>query len=447
MNSTLGMVLTALVIVCCGAGGIWYWLKIKEAPKKNETNSKPNLLSGEPVYNPSKSAANSEVNTKRVASEQPEASPGQPTEDTIKTIESESVPPVEKSPSAAQASPVSGKSTESSAKPVEGYNYDTTAKNLKEKHQQKQKDLINSSYETSIPSSYEQDAMSFDEALRFENIKAGDVPAHNPFLEAAFKINFKTPVTGTQLLKELAPINTLEPKGSYRFYAFEDTAKRWDRPEAYGIYSAVILFVQLAGASGVVSDVSIASFIQIKQRIEMRLDGSSDEIEEQDISQKSKKLTSLLAEFGVQITLYLRCRREITTDEFEKVSSELGFKRITAKSYEKLGELVQTADGKYSKNRKGAISVNWISPNYVAVSLFVALQTPESQPLKTLLMATNAFAGPFDAEIVDQQGYPIDGTVLTTLRKEVDKFYALMRERGLEPGSETAHRLFTKTDA
>ena len=67
--------------------------------------------------------------------------------------------------------------------------------------------------------------------------------------------------------------------------------------------------------------------------------------------------------------------------------------------------------------------------------------TPESQPLRSLMIAANAFAAPFEAEIVDNQGYPINGQILTTVKKEIDNFYQQMRDKGLEPGSPTAHKL------
>ena len=34
MSFVLGMTLTAILLIGCAGGGIWYWLKIKEAPKK-----------------------------------------------------------------------------------------------------------------------------------------------------------------------------------------------------------------------------------------------------------------------------------------------------------------------------------------------------------------------------------------------------------------------------
>ena len=57
------------------------------------------------------------------------------------------------------------------------------------------------------------------------------------------------------------------------------------------------------------------------------------------------------------------------------------------------------------------------------------------------MVAVNAFAAPLEAEIVDSQGYPINGQTLATVKKEIDNFYQQMRENGLEPGSPSAHKL------
>ncbi len=41
MSFVLGMTLTAILLIGCAGGGIWYWLKIKEAPKKIKQDKSP----------------------------------------------------------------------------------------------------------------------------------------------------------------------------------------------------------------------------------------------------------------------------------------------------------------------------------------------------------------------------------------------------------------------
>ncbi len=441
MSFILGMSLTAILLIGCAGGGIWYWLKIKEAPKKIKQDITP--LAGnkkEPIL---RSEIGKQNQPAGPGVSLPPGPPSEAAEQNKKPIE-KALP--EESAAPSQSTPAvqtSRRENRPNAEKVpEVYSFENTEKALKEAEQKKLQEQAATINETvSSALDFQQNSLPFDEVLRFEDIEKTGCPSYNPMLEVSFKIQFKNPITGSALLNELLPLKNLQPKGNYWVYGYDSFTKSWYVPEAIGLYSAIIIFVQLASARGVVSEVSISSVLQIKQRLEMMFDGSSDEVEQSLISYKSRNLTHLLKQFGAQISITLRSAREITLDEFEKVASDLGMKRINSKLYEKVGELVQTADGKRSHNRRGAIAAAWVSPNYVVVSLFVALMTPETQPLRSLMVAVNAFAAPLEAEIVDSQGYPINGQTLATVKKEIDNFYQQMRENGLEPGSPSAHKL------
>lgn len=437
MSFVLGMTLTAILLIGCAGGGIWYWLKIKEAPKKIKQDKSP--LAGNKKEPFLRSEKEKEIQSVRQSSEAVNPSSSQtPVKDAVQ----KPTVPMQATPSSAPVKPAKPEAKPAADKVPEVYSFEKTAKALEESKQRQMQ--AQAAARTDISGSaldFQQNSLPFDEVLRFEDVEKNGCPSHNPMLEVSFKIQFKNPVTGSALLNELLPLKNLQPKGNYWVYGYDSYTKSWYVPEAIGLYSSIIIFVQLASSRGVVSEVSISSVLQIKQRLEMMFDGSSDEVEQSLISNKSKNLTHLLQQFGAQISVTLRSRNEVSLDEFEKVASDLGMKRINSKLYEKVGELVQTADGKRSHNRKGAIAAAWVSPSYVVISLFVALMTPESQPLRSLMIAANAFAAPFEAEIVDNQGYPINGQILTTVKKEIDNFYQQMRDKGLEPGSPTAHKL------
>lgn len=437
MSFVLGMTLTAILLICCAGGGIWYWLKIKEAPKKIKQDNSP--LAGNKKEPFLRSEKEKEIQSVR---QSPEAANPSSSQSPAKDAVQKPTAPVQAPPSPASVKPAKPEEKPAADNVPEVYSFEKTAKALEESKQQQMQAQAAARVDASGSAlDFQQNSLPFDEVLRFEEVEKNGCPSHNPMLEVSFKIQFKNPVTGSALLNELLPLKNLQPKGNYWVYGYDSYTKSWYVPEAIGLYSSIIIFVQLASSRGVVSEVSISSVLQIKQRLEMMFDGSSDEVEQSLISNKSRNLTHLLQQFGAQISVTLRSRNEVTLDEFEKVASDLGMKRINSKLYEKVGELVQTADGKRSHNRKGAIAAAWVSPNFIVISLFVALMTPESQPLRSLMIAANAFAAPFEAEIVDNQGYPINGQILTTVKKEIDNFYQQMRDNGLEPGSPTAHKL------
>lgn len=437
MSFVLGMTLTAILLIGCAGGGIWYWLKIKEAPKKVKQDKSP--LAGNKKEPFLRSEKEKETQSVRQSPEAVKTSSSQSLEK--ETVQEPQVP-VQAAPSSAPAKPAAPKEKSGSGNSPKDYSFDETAKAIEETKKQQMQAQAAARVDTAGSAlDFQQNSLPFDEVLRFEEVEKTGCPSYNPMLEVSFKIQFKNPVTGSALLNELLPLKNLQPKGNYWVYGYDSYTKSWYVPEAIGLYSSIIIFVQLASSRGVVSEVSISSVLQIKQRLEMMFDGSSDEVEQSLISNKSRNLTHLLNQFGAQISVTLRSRNEVSLDDFEKVASDLGMKRINSKLYEKVGELVQTADGKRSHNRKGAIAAAWVSPNFIVISLFVALMTPESQPLRSLMIAANAFAAPFEAEIVDNQGYPINGQILTTVKKEIDNFYQQMRDNGLEPGSPTAHKL------
>lgn len=437
MSFVLGMTLTAILLIGCAGGGIWYWLKIKEAPKKVKQDKSP--LAGNKKEPFLRSEKEKETQSVRQSPEAVKTSSSQSLEK--ETVQEPPVP-VQAAPSSAPAKPTAPKEKSASGNNPKDYSFDETAKAIEETKKQQMQAQAAARVDTAGSAlDFQQNSLPFDEVLRFEEVEKTGCPSYNPMLEVSFKIQFKNPVTGSALLNELLPLKNLQPKGNYWVYGYDSYTKSWYVPEAIGLYSSIIIFVQLASSRGVVSEVSISSVLQIKQRLEMMFDGSSDEVEQSLISNKSRNLTHLLNQFGAQISVTLRSRNEVSLDDFEKVASDLGMKRINSKLYEKVGELVQTADGKRSHDRKGAIAAAWVSPNFIVISLFVALMTPESQPLRSLMIAANAFAAPFEAEIVDNQGYPINGQILTTVKKEIDNFYQQMRDNGLEPGSPTAHKL------
>ena len=77
----------------------------------------------------------------------------------------------------------------------------------------------------------------------------------------------------------------------------------------------------------------------------------------------------------------------------------------------------------------------------ILLSLNVPLIAPESDPLRLLMTAANAFAAVFDAKIVDPKGLEISGATVSLLKQELDRFYKQMRENNIEPGSVRAHQL------
>ena len=275
-----------------------------------------------------------------------------------------------------------------------------------------------------------------------EEIDDSGLPKYDPFVTELVRITFKKPVTGSQLAPFVKTAMENAPRGLLRILALEANSNRWFVPDAIGMFSAIAFYIQLASGKASFDQVSLSNLYQLVfLRMEMNLDGTSEMKEMQLLNNHTDQLNALIKDFGVQITLLLRPLEPVSIDDFEKETMLLGLKRRSMTHYEKLGELVLDKNGKRQGNRKGTIELRWLDYRNIAISLNVPLIAPESDPLRLLMTAANAFAAVFDAKIVDPKGCEISGATVSLLKQELDRFYKQMRENNIEPGSVRAHQL------
>lgn len=275
-----------------------------------------------------------------------------------------------------------------------------------------------------------------------EEIDDSGLPKYDPFVTELVRITFKKPVTGSQLAPFVKTAMENAPRGLLRILALEANSNRWFVPDAIGMFSAIAFYIQLASGKASFDQVSLSNLYQLVfLRMEMNQDGTSEMKEMQLLNNHTDQLNALIKDFGVQITLLLRPLEPVSIDDFEKETMLLGLKRRSMTHYEKLGELVLDKNGKRQGNRKGTIELRWLDDRNIAISLNVPLIAPESDPLRLLMTAANAFAAVFDAKIVDPKGCEISGATVSLLKQELDRFYKQMRENNIEPGSVRAHQL------
>ncbi len=422
MHEDLPMTLTVLCLGIVAVIAFWYWLRIK-SKQTEQAKADIHHVDREPIFlDPAeKSAVSTGTST---------AFDSHPSQSSL----AEEVH--------AQASPTEMEQ--------EGYGPSEAASDFSEENPSvpTSTSRIGAEPETPIkpaanPYSELMDKLPFHEAMRFEETAKTGMPAHNPDLEEVFTVAFKTPVSGTLLVKELKDIQKIELNGDYSIYAWDTTEGKWELPDPIGSYSAVIIIVKLASTKGSLSSTAISQLIQFKQRLEMMLDGTSEPVDDQHIQKKAMNLSNWVHLFNRTFVLYLYCQKPISSQEFEAKASSLGFNRIDASTYEKLGTLVQSKDGKRYENRKGELVLSHFQPNVLKLELKVALVPPEREPLKLLMMAANAFAAVFGAQILCGDGSEVNGQLLAGTKKETDNFYAKMRMQGLEPGGENAFLLLT----
>ncbi len=288
-----------------------------------------------------------------------------------------------------------------------------------------------------------EDLTDLREQWRFENIDKTGVPAHNTFVEDVIRVDFKVPVVGQKLIEGLnATYRNIDPKIYCLIYALEINSNEWSKPEPIGMYSSVFFIFQLASPRIILDENSIAQINQFKQGLEIFFEGTSDDINVAALAKKSKLLGSYVEKFGNKLAVYLRLKNPVSVEEFGKKARKLGLKKWNSKVYERLGEQVQSKDGKITFYRRGDFRLVYFSDQALGIVLNVPLIPVEKEPLKKMMMAANALAGVFNADLVDSNGNNIDGLMIETVRKELDKFYEQMRESNLVPGSEDCYRLF-----
>lgn len=309
-----------------------------------------------------------------------------------------------------------------------------------EPQQPTEKEEVTEEDEETLPKEAEEEPEETSPVL--EEIDDSGLPKYDPFVTELVRITFKKPVTGSQLAPFVKTAMENAPRGLLRILALEANSNRWFVPDAIGMFSAIAFYIQLASGKASFDQVSLSNLYQLVfLRMEMNLDGTSEMKEMQFLNNHTDQLNALIKNFGVQITLLLRPLEPVSIYDFEKETMLLGLKRRSMTHYEKLGELVLDKNGKRQGNRKGTIELRWLDNRNIAISLNVPLIAPESDPLRLLMTAANAFAAVFDAKIVDPKGCEISGATVSLLKQELDRFYKQMRENNIEPGSVRAHQL------
>ena len=382
----VGMGVTIVLILAVGGVGVWYWLRIRETGSHEKVEEKtPPRIPQEPIF------GDDLINS-----------------DDIKVDEIKASPPVE------EPQP--------------------------EPQQPTEKEEVTEEDEETLPKEAEEEPEETSPVL--EEIDDSGLPKYDPFVTELVRITFKKPVTGSQLAPFVKTAMENAPRGLLRILALEANSNRWFVPDAIGMFSAIAFYIQLASGKASFDQVSLSNLYQLVfLRMEMNLDGTSEMKEMQFLNNHTDQLNALIKNFGVQITLLLRPLEPVSIYDFEKETMLLGLKRRSMTHYEKLGELVLDKNGKRQGNRKGTIELRWLDNRNIAISLNVPLIAPESDPLRLLMTAANAFAAVFDAKIVDPKGCEISGATVSLLKQELDRFYKQMRENNIEPGSVRAHQL------
>ena len=382
----VGMGVTIVLILAVGGVGVWYWLRIRETGSHEKVEEKtPPRIPQEPIF------GDDLINS-----------------GDIKVDEIKASPPVE------EPQP--------------------------EPQQPTEKEEVTEEDEETLPKEAEEEPEETSPVL--EEIDDSGLPKYDPFVTELVRITFKKPVTGSQLAPFVKTAMENAPRGLLRILALEANSNRWFVPDAIGMFSAIAFYIQLASGKASFDQVSLSNLYQLVfLRMEMNLDGTSEMKEMQFLNNHTDQLNALIKNFGVQITLLLRPLEPVSIYDFEKETMLLGLKRRSMTHYEKLGELVLDKNGKRQGNRKGTIELRWLDNRNIAISLNVPLLAPESDPLRLLMTAANAFAAVFDAKIVDPKGCEISGATVSLLKQELDRFYKQMRENNIEPGSVRAHQL------
>lgn len=276
----------------------------------------------------------------------------------------------------------------------------------------------------------------------FDDLGVGNgLPKPDPFVDDVFRIQFKQPVPGNFLVPLLADLDEFRSVAVVRCFALEANQNQWFAPDRIGVFSQLVIYLQSATSRGFMDELAFAKFYQIIQHIEMKFDVVTDAPDQQDAVIKAKTLSRLGMEFGAQISLVLRCSREVSVHEYGDACTELGFKRRSSVNYEKVGELVLDSQGRRLGNRRGILTTRYVDAGNVVISLAAGLSHPERAPLREFMGAANALAAMLEAEVENSAGLEIDNSLLMTVQSELGRFYKAMNEAGIEPGSPTAHRL------
>ncbi|HUL67769.1 MAG TPA: hypothetical protein VLW55_24460 [Burkholderiaceae bacterium] len=256
----------------------------------------------------------------------------------------------------------------------------------------------------------------------------------DPLLDCVLELRCSHAVDGVTALDAIAGLQRQRFALPVHVAAWDARTQQWVHPDRFGFYTELLVAIQLANRRVALDEVEASRFLAAAQQMAVALDADFDAPDVGRLVNLATELRDSSGQFDVQIGLTLLGSGESWSAERLKSAAEKA-------------DMVLAAPGLWRRldeagNPLFTFAAASLLKDRLVMELDVPLAPADAQPLRSMFAAASLIALDLGAQIVDDNGEPVDAASLTSVERKLEELYERMRQTGYEPGSPRTLRLY-----
>jgi hypothetical protein len=210
--------------------------------------------------------------------------------------------------------------------------------------------------------------------------------------------------------------------------------QQWVRPDRFGFYSDLLVAAQLVDRRHVLTEIELSRFVSAAQQVALALDADFDPPDVARVALQAAELDRLCSRFDVRIGLTL----ESTTGAWDAAQIEASAHAAGLVMVDRGSWARQDA----ARRRLFTLGGASLTSDQLVLELDVPTAPADAEPLRQMFAAGRYLAELLAAQLVDDNGRPIDAASLAAIEAQLTMLYSEMRAAGIEPAGLRAERLY-----
>ena len=256
------------------------------------------------------------------------------------------------------------------------------------------------------------------------------------FIDCIIPIALEHPLRGEKIT---AAFHQLRLVGNKHVEVIGETEKGdWEKIAVGGGYHNLQVGVQLANRHGPLSELEYSELVTGLDLLSDDLDATPDLPDMAEIMGLAKRLSQLIHEFDVQLSINVRSKNEPwMLSTLRPALQRQGFELRPD------GRFIM-ADGDGGILFAALMNANPADDTSTLITLLLPVATvaPEREAFKSMSAFAKSLATRLSGVVVDDAGEPLADASLEAIEQQIRSFYEAMEQTGISPGSVRAQRLF-----
>jgi hypothetical protein len=256
----------------------------------------------------------------------------------------------------------------------------------------------------------------------------------DPMLDSVFELRCTHAVDGVTALDAVAGLQRQRFVLPVHVAAWDARTQQWVHPDRFGFYTELLVAIQMANRRVALDEVEASRFLAAVQQMAVALDADFDAPDVARLVGLATELRDGSSQFDVQIGLTLiGASGPWSAERLMQVAANAEL----APAGPSLWRRVDDAGTPLFTFGSASLLTDRLT-----LELDVPLAPATAQPLRLMFAAASVIALDLDAQIVDDNGQPVDAASLAQVEEKLADLYERMRQAGYEPGSPRALRLY-----